>query len=215
MVALPDIREAFARHRPNLIERPGLHRAAVAVVLRQADRGPELLFIERARHAGDPWSGHMAFPGGRVDPGDSSLQRAAERETLEEVGVSLARAELLGRLDDLQGRHAGRRDELVISGFVFHHPEPEPLVPNYEVEQTFWFPLTGLRDPQRQVVRRFDETGAFDYPGIVVGEPDRHVVWGLTHRFLQLFFEVLGRPLPDPRLLAEARRAVAEPVERG
>ena len=214
MVALPEIREAFARYRPNLIERPGLRRAAVAVVLRPADRGPELLFIERARHEGDPWSGHMAFPGGRVDPGDSSLQRAAERETREEVGVSLEGAELLGRLDDLQGRHAGRPGELVISGFVFHHPEPEPLVPNYEVEQTFWFPLAGLRDPARHVVRRFGETGAFDYPGIVVGQPDRHVVWGLTHRFLQLFFEVLGSPLPDPRLLAERGVAAVEPLER-
>jgi hypothetical protein len=35
------------------------------------------------------------------------------------------------------------------------------------------------------------------YPGIVVGDPVRHVVWGLTYRFLEVFFEIVGRPLAD------------------
>ena len=41
--------------------------AAVAAVLRVVDGAPELLFIKRADHDGDPWSGHMAFPGGRYE----------------------------------------------------------------------------------------------------------------------------------------------------
>jgi 8-oxo-dGTP pyrophosphatase MutT (NUDIX family) len=194
---LPQIRRALAGNAPTLIEQPGLRRAAVAMVLRECEGRPEVLFIERARKEGDPWSGHMAFPGGRMDPTDATVQEAAERETLEEVGVSLRGAELLGRLDDLQGRHAGKPGSLVISGFVFHHPSPEELAPNYEVEETFWFPVADLRDPERHIERSFRETGSMQFPGVVVGEPDRHVVWGLTYRFLEVFFEAVGHPFRD------------------
>ncbi len=67
-------------------------RAAVALVLRDAGPGGiELLFIRRAEHEKDPWSGHMGFPGGRAEPGDAGLEGTAVRETLEETGLDLAR----------------------------------------------------------------------------------------------------------------------------
>ena len=197
MPRLVQIRTAFAGHEPALIEQPTAQRAAVAVVLREHADQPEMLFIERAIQAGDPWSGHMAFPGGRVEDADASVREAAERETREEVGVSLEGAELIGRLDDLQGRHAGRVDSLVISGFVFHHPSPDELLPNHEVNETFWFPVRELRRPDRHIEKAFRETGSMRFPGIVVGDPERHVVWGLTYRFLEIFFEVVGHPLSD------------------
>jgi 8-oxo-dGTP pyrophosphatase MutT (NUDIX family) len=102
MPHLLDIRGRLAKHEPKTLTSPSNQGAAVAVVLREADGGPEVLFIERARRAGDPWSGHMAFPGGRIDPEDAHARGAAERETREEVGVDLAGAEPLGRLDDLR-----------------------------------------------------------------------------------------------------------------
>jgi len=140
----------------------------------------------------------MAFPGGHVDPCDPSPRAAAERETLEEVGLCLARAEPLARLDDLEGRHAGRHSQLVISAFVYFCPRPGPLRTNQEVAQTLWTPLSTLSDPARHVERSFSGAGPASYPGIVVGEPDRHVVWGLTYRFLEIFFSALRRPLPRP-----------------
>ena len=100
MLSLSEIRRVLAAHEPVTLATEGNHQAAVAVVLRDAKGTPELLLIERARREGDPWSGHMAFPGGRLDPTDSDPRSAAERETLEEVGVRLARAESLGRLDE-------------------------------------------------------------------------------------------------------------------
>jgi 8-oxo-dGTP pyrophosphatase MutT (NUDIX family) len=216
MSPLDRIRAAFARHEPRLVHPEGRRRAAVAMILRQAQPLPELLLIERARRAGDPWSGHMAFPGGRVDPRDPDLERAAEREVREEVGLDLGRAERLGRLDDMEGHHAAV-PRLVISGFVYHLPEPTPLAPNHEVREAFWFPLAELRDPGRQVDYRVDRGGVGSLPGILVGEPGRHVVWGLTYRFLEDFFEVLGSPLPDryrdlpagerPELRARSRRS--------
>src|ERR1700680_3050243 len=82
---------------------PAVPRAAVALVLRQGARGLEILLIKRAEHMDDPWSGHVALPGGREEPADASLQETAVRETLEETGIDLARdGEVLGALDDLR-----------------------------------------------------------------------------------------------------------------
>ena len=161
---------------------------------------PELLLIERAQRAGDRWSGHMAFPGGFVDPGDADARAAAERETREEVGLPLEPAEWLGRLDDLEGRHAGRRAGLVISAFVYYHPAPGRLVTNHEVAQALWVPLPRLATPDSRVDHcqaTVQQGRAQIYPGILVGQPGRQVVWGLTYRFLENFFAIVGRPLPD------------------
>jgi 8-oxo-dGTP pyrophosphatase MutT (NUDIX family) len=198
VLTLEEVRRALARRPAATVDDPARSRAAVALILRGAESGaagvPEVLLIERARHPEDPWSGHMAFPGGRVDPSDPHPRAAAERETLEEVGLSLAGAETLGRLDDLEGRHAGRPLPLVISGWVYHLKEPAPLAINHEVETALWVPLARLVDPRSQVEY---PTPIGAYPGILVGDPERHVVWGLTYRFLELFFQRLDRPLPD------------------
>jgi 8-oxo-dGTP pyrophosphatase MutT (NUDIX family) len=195
---IDEIRRALAGYQPTLAKRGPERAASVALVLREhEDRGAEILFIERAEKEGDPWSGHMAFPGGRVDLPDESAEEAAVRETLEEVGLSLARGEKLGRLDDLEGRNAGRAVGMVISAFVYHLAEPGALVmQTSEVREAFWVPVRELVEPTRQVRRAFHGTGSFEFPGIVVGEPDRHVVWGLTYRFLEVFFRALGRPFP-------------------
>ncbi len=188
------IRDALAAKPPQEVVDPARPRAAVAVVLRETPSGTELLLIERSKHPEDPWSGHMAFPGGRIDPGDRDAQSAAERETLEEVGLSLAGAELLGRLDDIEGRQGGRTLSLVISAHVYHCATPGELTLNHEVASAHWVPLARLHDAAYHVEYTTPYGG---YPGILVGEPERHVVWGLTYRFLEIFLAVLGSPLPQ------------------
>ena len=80
MLTVADIRRVLADHRPQLLShREDMKRAAVAAVVRDRDEGAELLLIHRAEHPHDPWSGHMAFPGGRMDPGDDSELEAAIR----------------------------------------------------------------------------------------------------------------------------------------
>ena len=196
MPTLDLITRSLAGYQPQLVERPDAARAAVAMVLRDDGEQPEVLFIERARHEADPWSGHMAFPGGRVDPeDDGSTRRAAERETHEEVGLCLDGAAYLGRLDDLEGRPK-RTDGLVISAHVFQLDDPGPLDWNHEVEQAFWFPLAGLLDEQRHVPYPTRWQG-MEMPGILVGQPGRHIVWGLTYRFLDVFLAAIGKPLPE------------------
>ena len=194
VIPVDEVRSALTHHRPTLHPIREVRHAAVAMVLTEGERGAEALFIERARHAGDPWSGHMAFPGGRVDPGDVDGQQAAERETLEEVGLSLEGAELLGRLDDKRG-NPRTQPELVISAFVYHAPTPGALSINHEVQEAMWFPLAALLDSVNHVA--YKAHAEIEFPGILVGNPDRHIVWGLTYSFLETFFEVIEKPLPD------------------
>lgn len=199
VLSLDQIRGALVRHRPVTTPDEASPRAAVALLLRQRRAGTEILLIERARREGDPWSGHMAFPGGRLQPEDASARHAAERETREEVGIAVEPAHLLGRLDDLPGRHAGRRFPLVISAFVYGVSDAgEPRVPNEEVRSALWVPTSELLDPQRHIEHVLHRGGGtLRYPGIAVGGAQRRVVWGLTYRFLEVFLAVAGRPLPD------------------
>ncbi len=166
-------------------------------MLREAEAGAELLLIERATREGDPWSGHMAFPGGRLEAADASTRSAARRETLEEVGVELAAAEYLGRLGDLAGNRRVR-PRLVVSAhaFAIDAPSPFALDPN-EVQSALWFPLVSLQEPERRVEHEIPELPGMRFPGILVGEAGRHIVWGLTYRFLDGLFEVLGDPFPN------------------
>jgi 8-oxo-dGTP pyrophosphatase MutT (NUDIX family) len=190
------IRDKLARHRVLRLDSSGAPFAAVAVILAGGPRDPSILFIERAKRIGDPWSGHMAFPGGRVDPRDADPRSTAERETLEEVGIDLASGRLLGQLDDQAGRRAGTTWQgRPIAGYVYHLDEPAPAVPSAEVEEALWVPSSALFEPRNQVDYTVSYApGAF--PGILVGKPDRHIIWGLTYRFLESFMRILGEPFP-------------------
>src|SRR5262245_5919302 len=98
---MPEIRARLAAYEPKLADTSadGQSLAAVSLVFLAQGGGPaELLFIERALREGDPWSGHMAFPGGRRDRADADLVATSLRETREEVGLELGRP--IARLDD-------------------------------------------------------------------------------------------------------------------
>ena len=165
------------------------------MVLREGGAGAEVLFIERAMRAGDPWSGHMAFPGGRLEGEDESSRTAACRETLEEVGLELAGAEYLGHLCDLTGR-AGSPAPVIVSAHAFHLERDQPLaLDRKEVRSAFWFPLVELANEARRTTHRIPQLPDRSFPAIVVGEPGRHVVWGLTYRFLDEMFALMERPL--------------------
>jgi len=168
-----------------------LRRAAVAAILRDHEElGPEVLFIRRAEHPGDPWSGHMAFPGGREEPSDADLLQTAIRETREEVSLDLAaNASLLGRLDDLPAVARGLRTGLTITPFVFELTRDAPLHFNGEVSEIVWAPLSQLFGGELATVFPHEiggqrlELPAHDVQG--------RIVWGLTHRMLESLFALL------------------------
>ena len=197
MPSLDQVRRTLAARMPAVLSIEGKVQASVAVVLRDDPDGPSVLFIERARREGDPWSGHMAFPGGRMDDTDRDARAASERETWEEVGLDLADAELLGRIDDLEGQHAAV-SKMVISAYAFYVREPGPLsLLESEVSAAFWFPLISFLDPEIHVDYPMTRFGLGNFPGLKVGEPDRQVVWGLTYKFLEILLFVADHPLPD------------------
>jgi 8-oxo-dGTP pyrophosphatase MutT (NUDIX family) len=162
-------------------------QAAVSVVIRGRDE-LDLLLIKRAKSERDPWSGHMALPGGRRDGADADLAATARRETLEETGVDLARLGApLGRLDDVAPSSA-RLPKLTISAFVFGVPGPTiASVASNEIERVLWVPLDTLRDPAARVPLEVALPGGpQSFPSYrVEGEH----VWGLTYRIVSQFLE--------------------------
>jgi 8-oxo-dGTP pyrophosphatase MutT (NUDIX family) len=190
-MALAHIRTRLAAHRAVVIDEPKVARAAVALVLGEHGAGVELLLIERATRDDDPWSGHMALPGGRRDPDDVDAVATAARETFEEVGVDLATdAEVIGRLDELRAVARHRPLDLVITPVVFALHRAVALRPSpREVESAVWVPLSFLASPEAVATYARTLDGVTnDYPAF---RYQRYTIWGLTHRILQGFLEVI------------------------
>ncbi|MBX3264543.1 MAG: CoA pyrophosphatase [Labilithrix sp.] len=168
-------------------------RAAVAAILRElpgAD-GADLFFIRRADRPTDPWSGHIAFPGGRREPSDASLLATAIRETREEVGIDLSSGRLLGRLPDVPAFLRAKRSGLVVTPFVFALPGDVPVVPNVEVATTLWVPVSTLARGEGKSTFKLDYEGqTFDLPCIHL-EPGQHRLWGMTYRMLETLLDAV------------------------
>ena len=77
----------MGEENPSLEPVEGLRLAAVALILAPCDGEISVCMILRSEHPEDPWSGHMAFPGGRADTEDRNNLHTARRETWEEIGT--------------------------------------------------------------------------------------------------------------------------------
>jgi 8-oxo-dGTP pyrophosphatase MutT (NUDIX family) len=198
-IDLSRVRSALARHRAALLsDSNGERRAAVAAVLRDRGDGTEVLLIRRASREGDPWSGHMALPGGRQQGEDRDLLHTAIRETEEEVGLDLGSgAELVGRLDDLPAMARGRPAGLIIASFVFELFGAPALTTNAEVDEALWTPLAPLAGGALDSTLPYELDGRkFTLPAWDV---EGRIVWGLTHRILSTLFEVVRAPASTAR----------------
>ncbi|MCC6213906.1 MAG: CoA pyrophosphatase [Polyangiaceae bacterium] len=163
------------------------------MVLRSGGTGVETLLMRRAEREGDPWSGHMAFPGGRHDPSDETLMVTAVREAREEVGLDLATdATLLGELPEIPVWAYGKPTDLYVSSFVFELHRGAPWAASAEVAELLWVDLAPLaRGEGLTQVPWTWEGKQIPLPGFDIGG---RVVWGLTYRMLASFFEALAAP---------------------
>ena len=200
LLELPDVR----RLRAALGQRPGLRidasdglrrLAAIALVLRPGtspnnEADPELLMIKRAEAEGDPWSGHVACPGGRMEPGDHDLEQTAIRETWEETGVDLARdGVVLGALDDISPRSPTLPPIIVRPFVAVVKPELE-IVQSSEVAEAFWVPLAALRERAAWGTAMVPVHGHGERQ-VSAFRHGAYTVWGLTERVLRQFLEYL------------------------
>jgi 8-oxo-dGTP pyrophosphatase MutT (NUDIX family) len=166
-------------------------RAAVAIIVRDSTHGPEILLIRRAERASDPWSGHMAFPGGREEPHDPDLLSTAVRETHEEVAIDLTEAgRLLGPLTVLPAVARGKSVGMTIAPFVFELTRDVELSYNVgEVSEALWVPVEPMMRGTLHTTIPYELAGqrltlpAHDVQG--------RIVWGLTYRMLDNLFALL------------------------
>src|SRR5262245_47368322 len=156
MDTLSRVRAGLAAREPLRVPDKVSSRAAVAVILREGQAGLEVLFIRRAEHPRDPWSGQMAFPGGRAEPLDRDLRATAVRETLEEIGLDLDEdGEYLGTLDEVRAMARMRPMDLSITPFVFITRREADLTPSHEVTSIHWLPLDSLQSPEARAVYEY------------------------------------------------------------
>ena len=186
---LLQLRRTFQQHAPVSAERyEGAREAAVALMIRPRAE-LEILLIKRAEYETDPWSGHMALPGGRRDATDDDLLHTALREAREEVGIEVLRdAHLIGGLDEVSPRNP-RLPPFIITPYVFGvHPDSTPVIDTREVEAAIWVPVSALRDKSSasEILISLEGTSR-SFPSFKYGE---YIIWGLTHRIISQFLEI-------------------------
>jgi 8-oxo-dGTP pyrophosphatase MutT (NUDIX family) len=197
------LESALARPQPEPVDRSLKWTASTAVILRRIEDDLEVLLIRRTERVGDPWSGHIAFPGGRSEAGESPEQTAT-RETHEEVGLDLeAFARILGRLPPRPGRLWQRLVDFQVTPIVYllEGPTP-PLRPDpREVADTRWAPLSALAAPRARSrfwwwMRPVRKVPLAFPVRLARTRYEDFVVWGLTQETLDDLLDAAlpGRP---------------------
>lgn len=173
--------ERLATREREQLQLPGFRAAAVLVPLLLRSDGLALLFTERsgqlAHHAGQ-----IAFPGGRVDPGET-ITEAARRETLEEIGLTVPEQAVIGLLDD----HPSPA-QYIVTPVVAVIDWPQPLTLNrHEVADAFTVPLARLRS----LTPRWEER---ELRGLRrrlhYYDVDERTIWGLTGNVVKGLLDV-------------------------
>ena len=147
--------------------------------------------IRRAFREGDPWSGHMGFPGGRKDASDATDMACAKRETREEISFDLdTYGELVCQLSDVNTGWRPDRPEMLVAPFIFRVDSTPAFEPNHEVDHTLWVPLNFLLDDTNRGRHQWDwrgdvlESDAFIYEG--------RLIWGLSLTMIDELLEIIG-----------------------
>jgi 8-oxo-dGTP pyrophosphatase MutT (NUDIX family) len=175
-------------------------RAAVLVPIvfvEERPGSPHLLFTKRSLHLNNH-KGHVSFPGGRCEPGETAVQTAL-RETTEEIALSSDAVQVLGELDDLLSINGE-----IVTPVVGHVTLPlslhtfretvdfetrfRPLMPSKaEVSDIMLIPISKLVDP---AYIAFEDLG-YRAKNVPVFQAGRHRVWGLTSFITRTFLQAV------------------------
>ena len=183
------IAAAVRARQPRYAERDEPYwEAAVSIVLREGPGGPDILFVQRAVHEGDPWSGQIGLPGGRRDEGEIDLVETAVRETREETGIDLRRqGQVFGPLDELRPR-TPTLPPFIVRPYVARVLADPAITISDELAGYFWAPVAAIFDPANTRPSRVTGRGVTMWREAI--HYDGHVIWGLTERILRAFGEV-------------------------
>ncbi len=191
--AIEELERVFKRRGTRKIIREGdFVPAAVMMILKGiGEDGYSMLFIKRPENSADTFSGHMAFPGGRMKEGDGNKLETAIRETLEETGIDLKKnGRILGELDDFNPI-SPRANHYIVTPYVSLLTRDAKIIPNdKEVDEVVWIPLSHFKDRRNLEVRMVErknlriEDFVFRY--------QNYVIWGLTGRILYEFLSLAG-----------------------
>lgn len=164
----------------------GLKPAAVLVPLVARAEAVTVLLTQRAAHLAQH-PGQIAFPGGKVDPGDAGIVAAALREAREEIGIEAEHVEPLGFLDPYLSS-TGYRIVPVVGRL---QPDVPLLANPDEVDATFEVPLAFLMDPANHARHQREWRGTMrHFYAIPFGE---RYIWGVTAGIIRNLYERLSR----------------------
>ena len=155
--------------------------AAVAILIRPAGEDLEVFIVKRAEVDGDPWSGDMAFPGGKKAAQDEGMLDSAVREVMEETGIDLKPLKPLGYMEPLT---SWVRRTFKVQPVVYLFEGEPPIRLNYELTKYMWTPIDELKKMKSR-----DTVKGFDSSVYRIGDD---VVWGLTCRMLDRLIEIFG-----------------------
>jgi 8-oxo-dGTP pyrophosphatase MutT (NUDIX family) len=196
MSALEPINQRLARLRQGLepADRLARHRkgagrgAAVLMPIFELDGDLHVVYIRRSDHV-ESHRGQVAFPGGRVDPTDTTLLHTALREAHEEVGIEPDLVDVLGGFPTMSTVATGMQ----VAPFVGFLRRPvDYRIQENEVAAVFEVPLRALADRQYRGLyewRRDQGRPSSNHPAIFYGG---QTIWGLTLRITESVLEIMG-----------------------
>ncbi len=154
---------------------------AVTLILKSANNDFDVLLVRRIKNPRDPWSGHMALPGGKRDPEDADLKATAIRETFEETGINLQYSLFLGVTSAFCTD--SKPNLRVLPYIVVLNEEQEIKLCTSELETFIWVPVEKIVQSRGVIQNHRGEVPAFIL--------DNAVVWGVTYRIINDFLEAI------------------------
>jgi 8-oxo-dGTP pyrophosphatase MutT (NUDIX family) len=167
--------------------------ASVGIIVAGAKENPSICFIRRSKWESDPWSEHIAFPGGSRSADEDAVQ-TLRRELQEEIGWVIEEHRRPTPLPQLRIRLAGRERLMLLDAFVYRvEGEPPVLKCGPEVASAFWIPVSELWNTRNLDYHALGDNGeTLVYPAI---RTSHGIIFGITLRVLTLLSDQIGIPL--------------------
>ena len=152
----------------------------------------KLVFIKRSEHPDDPWSGHVAFPGGGFETADRTRKATSIRECYEEVGINLNKGKFKQFVSEVVSKKSFKNSKLSIKSYLFFSSVRPTFFDVSEVSDVFDVALEAFFE-ERHYVRR--DVSPSEYPQLgFQTEKNKYFIWGIT---LAILLDFLSRQFPE------------------